>query len=124
MKLTVIWVVDWNWSGSSVRQQGGADGLPQHRRLEPAEDVARRVGEILGSLERDLNGAGVPVGVDELQTERGRRRRQRRSPLNDIPERTGSFAHDSSFPLSRLASTSCEDSAEQPTSTSGHQSRR
>jgi hypothetical protein len=53
---------------------------------------------VFGSLEGDLDRAGVPVGVDELQAERGRRRRQRRSPLSDIPERTGSFAHDSFFP--------------------------
>jgi hypothetical protein len=78
-------------------QQRRPDGVVQHRRLEGAQHVAGRVGERLGGRERQLDRAGGGVGVDELQSQGRRRARQRRPPVDRIPERSGSSAHGSSF---------------------------
>ena len=78
-------------------QQGRADGVEQHRGQERPEHVAGRVGEGLGGRERHLDRARLYVGVDELEAQRGRGRRDRRPPLDAVPEGPGSSLHRSSF---------------------------
>jgi hypothetical protein len=74
--------------GAERREERGADGVVEHRGLEGAQHIPRRVGEVLRRRERQLDRAALDARVDELQPEGPGGARHRRPPLDGIPERT------------------------------------
>ena len=72
---------------------GRTGRVEQHRRLERAEHVPGRVGEVLGGREGELDRAVLDVRADELEPQRGGRARHRGPSFDRVPEWPGALAH-------------------------------
>ena len=79
--------------GRQRGEQRGTDRVEQHRRLERAEHVPGRVGEVLGGREGELDRAVLDVRADELEPQRGGRARHRGPSFDRVPEWPGALAH-------------------------------
>ena len=76
-------------TGRKCGEQSGPDGVVEHGGKETAQDLAERIGESVGSGEGDRDRAGIGVGVEQLEPQRARRGRYRRSSGHAVPEHPG-----------------------------------